>query len=117
MILDDFNLNLFEDEWIPFFRYKSLILCSVFFFAVVEKYSKEQFVLIATNTRTRKKLLTVINKSDFACAIIYKNGSIVFFNDNFLEMFESYHPGKTNLHQNLPKNIYTLLQKDEGSTD
>lgn len=50
-------------------------------FSLLEKYKKEQFVLLTTTNITKKKLFRVVNKSDFACAICNESGRIVFFND------------------------------------
>lgn len=43
---------------------------------------------MTTHSRTKNKLFEVINKSNFACAIVYQNGSIVFFNNRFVELFQ-----------------------------
>ena len=48
-----------------------IILCQIAVFSFLEKNRKEQFVLNTTNNLTKKKLLNVINKSDFASAIVY----------------------------------------------
>jgi hypothetical protein len=52
----------------------------------MEKIHKEHFVLIYTNTRTRKKLLIMLDKSFFAQAIVSKTGQIFFYNDKFKSM-------------------------------
>ena len=48
-----------------------IILCQIAVFSFLENNRKEQFVLNTTNNLTKKKLLNVINKSDFASAIVY----------------------------------------------
>lgn len=68
-------------------------------------------MLNTTSVLTTKKLFTIINKSDFACAIIQQNGRIVFFNDLFDEMFNY---GDEN---SLPINIFKLLEDDETSNE
>lgn len=58
----------------------------VLLFASMEKIHKEHFVLTETNTRTRKKLLIMLDKSFFAQAIVSKTGQILFYNDKFKSM-------------------------------
>ena len=48
-----------------------IIFCQICIFAFLEKNRKEMYVLNTTNNLTKKKLLNVINKSDFASAIVY----------------------------------------------
>jgi hypothetical protein len=53
--------------------------------------------------------LGIINKGDFACAIIYENGNIVFYNDRFALLFLL--PCDLN-KEALPSNIFEALEGD-----
>lgn len=64
----------------------SMALFLVVLFACIEKIHKEHFVLINTNTRTRKKLLIMLDKSFFAQVIVGRTGQIFFYNDKFKQM-------------------------------
>jgi hypothetical protein len=63
-----------------------MVALAILVFAGLEKIHKEHFVLINTNSRTRKKLLIMLDKSFFASAIVSKTGVILFYNDKFKSM-------------------------------
>ena len=64
-----------------------------------------------TNDLTKKLLLTVINKSDFACAIIYETGKIVFYNHPFEKIF------RTDQDVKMPENLLCMLESDSTSRE
>ncbi len=60
-----------------------------------------------TNTLTRKKLLKMMDKSDFASAVISKTGQILFYNEVF----------KSLIVRSPPENIFKILEGDERSNE
>lgn len=84
-----------------------MVAVAVIIFAGFEKIHKEQFVLVNTNTRTRKKLMIMLEKSMIATAIIGKTGNIFFYNKEF----------KSLCLDKPPVNIFKLFKGDERSTE
>ena len=85
----------------------SILAIAALSFAGLEKIHKEQFVLINTNTRTRKKLMIMLEKSLIATAIIGKTGNIFFYNQEF----------KSLCLDEPPENIYSLFKGDDRSSE
>ena len=55
----------------------------------------------------RKKLLRILDKSDFASAIISKTGQILFYNEVFKQLIVS----------SPPDNIFKIIEGDDKSNE
>jgi hypothetical protein len=72
-------------------------------YSIIEKHNKQSWVLNQTNNLTKKHLMQIINKQDFACVVVNSTGQIAFYNNNFKSTF------------GVDTNIYKLI--DKGSTE
>ncbi len=67
-------LSLLDNKDISFISAHKTTALQVFVFALLEKYHKESFVLNYTNNLTKKQLVSMLNKCDFGCAVVFQNG-------------------------------------------
>jgi hypothetical protein len=88
----------------PFYEHWMVMFGQAILFSIFEKSNKEQFVMIQTQINSRRMLNLLINKMESACAIIRPDGTLIFYNDLFPDLFSS-------KDDCLPENILRLLDE------
>ena len=83
----------------------------VFAFAAVEKVKKEQFVVGATNSKTKKLMIQVINQMTNPVALVSKKGQLLFYNGTYENMVEQ----RLGVSTGVPMSVLKLVNEEEPS--